>query len=422
MKRIIALLLCLALAAGLLGCTPQEEENTSTLQVGFSRTDITPQYSVQLHGYPGASNRWSTNVLDPLCATCIAFTDAEGNTILLYTMDLLYCFSTVVLAKRDISKATGVPTQNIMIATTHTHSAPDVESKDVGMVKYVEFMQEQMVAAAVEAMADRKPAEMYTTSTRLKNMNFVRHYIMNDGSVVGDNFGDPSGKSYVKHMREADNEMQLVRFKRQGGKDVVLVNWQVHPHRTGGARAVDISADLVGAMRMAMEPELGCHVAYFSGASGDLNPFSRIGSEKHGLDYLEQGAVMAKQAILAMDTMTKKETGKVQLVRQDQEVKGDNASGEIMLHAFSIGDVAFVTAPYEMFDTNGMYVKENSPFDNTFVLSNATAAATYIPAEWAYYDDQTSYEVGKGNYEKGTGELLAETLVEMLNGIYPTRK
>lgn len=422
MKRIIALLLCLALAAGLLGCTPKEEENTSTLQVGFSRTDITPDFSVQLHGYPGAANRWSDNVLDPICATCVALTDAEGNTILLYTMDLLYCFSPAVLAKRDISKATDVPAQNIMIATTHTHSAPHVELDDPGMVKYVEFMQEQMVAAAVEAMADRKPAEMYTTSTRLTNMNFVRHYRMDDGSVVGDNFGDPTGKTYVKHMRDADNEMQLVRFKREGGKDVVLVNWQVHPHRTGSGRAGDISADLPGAMRMAMEPELGCHVAYFSGASGDLDPTSRIGTENLSLDYLEQGAVMAKQAILAMDTMTKKETGKVQLVRRDQVVVGSENTGEIMLHAFSIGDLAFITAPYEMFDTNGMYVKEHSPFDMTFILSNATAAATYIAAEWAYYEDLVSYEVGKGDYTKGTGELLADTLVEMLNGIYPTRK
>lgn len=204
MKRIILLLLCFTMVAGLIGCAPKEAEGE--LQVGFGRADITPQFSTMLWGYPGQQTRWSNQVLDPLYATCVSFTDAQNNTILTYTVDLLYCGGSVAMAKKDISNATGVAPQNIMISATHTHSGPVTETNDAGTEKYVAYLQEQMVAAAVDAMADRKSAEMYTTSTRLERMTFVRHYRMNDGTVAGSNFGSwDSG--IVKHMQEADNEM-----------------------------------------------------------------------------------------------------------------------------------------------------------------------------------------------------------------------
>ena len=422
MKKTIALLLCLVLAVGLLGCSPKEEESSSaTLQIGFSRQDITPDGSVQLHGYPGLNSRWSQNVLDPITATCIAITDAQDNTILLYTMDLLYCEASVIMAKRAITKATGVDALNIIIATTHNHSAPWVESTDYWVPDYVDFMHEQMVAAAVEAMADRKPAEIYATSTTMKGMTFVRHYLMNDGTVAGANFGS-FDSGIVKHMRDADEQLQLIRFKREGGKDVVMINWQTHPLRTGGATNSDISADLPGSMRTELESLLGCHAAYFSGAHGDLMPTSMITSEKLGVDYIEQGKLMAQQAMLAMDSMTKMDAGKVQVVRHDQEIRKNDNTSDFSIWAFSIGDIGFAVAPYEMFDNNGMYVKENSPFEMTFVLSNANSSGSYIAADWAYYEDVVSYEAGKANYEKGTAESLAESFVEILNGLYATRK
>lgn len=422
MKKIIALLLVLVLSVGMFGCAPKEEEGIkNTLQVGFSRKDITPKTSCQLAGYPGFEGRWSANVLDPICATCVAITDADGNTLLVYTIDSLYCTGEFLLKRKDISKTTGIPAQNIMMAATHTHSAPYSSSTELWQTYYVDLLEEQLVSAAVEALADRKPAEIFTASTRLNNMTFVRHYLMNDGTISGPNFGNTQS-GYVKHVREADNEMQLIRFKREEGADVVLVNWQTHPLRTGNATATDLSADLPGSMRVALEELTGGHVAYFNGAHGDLMPYSYIAGKSINADYIRQGELMAQQAFLAMESMTKVEPGKIQLIKKDQEVQVGSGVNTLPIYAFSIGDVAFVTAPYEMFDTNGMYVKENSPYDMTFILSNANGAGSYMAADWAYYDDIVSYEVGKGNYAKGSGEIFASAMVDLLNEIYPNRK
>ena len=202
---------------------------------------------------------------------------------------------------------------------------------------------------------------------------------------------------------------------------MVLVNWQVHPHRTGGENLGNISADIVGAMRMYMEPRMDCHMAYFTGASGNLNPTSRIGSENITLDYIDQGTMMAQEAILACDNMTQQQTGKVQILRKDQVGSKEGNPVKFMTFAFSLGDVAFVTAPYEMFDTNGRYIKDNSPFNTTFVVTCANLSGGYMPAEWAYYEDVQAYEVGNGGYDKGTAETLANGYVEMLNELHPTR-
>jgi hypothetical protein len=253
---------------------------------------------------------------------------------------------------------------------------------------------------------------MYTTTTKLENMNFVRHYRLDDGSVIGDNFGTLGNHTIVDQVRESDNEMQLIRFKREGGKDVMLVNWQVHPHRTGGETVGNISADIVGAMRMYMEPQMDCLMAYFTGASGNLNPTSRIASENVTFDYLEQGTIMAQEAILACDTMTEQKTGKVQILRKDQEVMKEGNPVKFVTYAFSVGDVAFVTAPYEMFAVNGMTIKEASPYKYTMIV---TASSGYIPSKAAYA--YRSYESDTCYFVEGVAEKLQDKYIEMLGSI-----
>lgn len=424
MKRLLTVLLCIVLSICLLACNNDGNNETtapseaSTLLVGFGREDITPESSVPLGGYFGLVS--SDSVLDPLYATCIAFTDAENNTILLYHMDLCTVGGTVIpFARKAISEATGIPIGNVMVAATHTHSAPDIDKPDPIIEDYADFMEQKMIAAAKAALDDRKPSEMYTARTELTGLNFVRHYIMDDKSVVGDNFGDSTGKKYVKHVRDADSQMQLIRFKREGGKDVVLVNWQVHPLYTSNKTTTHLSADVVGAMRMALEPQMNCYMAYFTGGAADLSPKSRIASENLASDYLQYGATMAREASLACDNMERQNIGKVQILNKKLEATAKGNPVTINAYAFSIGDIAFITAPYEMFDDSAKYIKDNSPFEMTIVAAYANGHGQYIASEWAYA--YPSYESTNGNYDKGVAEKLAKDYVSLLNEIYPSR-
>ena len=433
MKKLLALLLCISLLAiPLVGCetedlTPPPTEHR--LQVGFGRADITPQESVPLRGYGNTSNRLSLEVTDPLYATCVAFTDAKDNTILLFHTDLVGEMSgTFAAARKSISEATGIPVERIMISGTHTHSAPDLSNKDIPTIpRYKELLQGKLLEAAKAALEDRKNAKLFTAEANPEGYNFVRHYVLSDGEVIGDNFGTLDGREYVGHADEADNQMQLIKITREGGKDIVLVNWQGHPHRAGGSKKYNITADIVGAMRTYMEENLGCKFAYFTGASGNINSSSRIKEEMAAPDYLTHGQQLAQIGMDALKESKPVEEGYALMLPQTVTLNFKGSTGEknnMNVYAFSIGDIGFICAPYEMFNANGMQIKENSPFETTFIVTCANDTHSYIPAAQAYtyQNSQTPYEISACRYAQGTGETLAQEYSRLLKIIYEFRK
>jgi hypothetical protein len=76
---------------------------------------------------------------------------------------------------------------------------------------------------------------------------------------------------------------------------------------------------------------------------------------------------------------------------------------------FSIGDIGFTEGTYEMFSTNALYVKQNSPFETTVVI---TGNYSYMPAQICY--SYRSYESDTGFYAEGSAETMAEQYVKML--------
>jgi len=89
---------------------------------------------------------------------------------------------------------------------------------------------------------------------------------------------------------------------------------------------------------------------------------------------------------------------------------GESKSFDI--YAVSFGDVGLAAAPYEMFDTNGQFIKENSPFAMTIVAECANGGNGYIPSAIAW--DNRGYEVDTCRFQKGIGEDLASIYVSML--------
>ena len=81
-----------------------------------------------------------------------------------------------------------------------------------------------------------------------------------------------------------------------------------------------------------------------------------------------------------------------------------------------MGDIGFVTAPYEMFDEQGMTIREGSPFTATFVITCSNDAIGYIPNREGF--EINCYEANNGKFMPGMGETLAEEYVKMLQSIY----
>ena len=446
---------------------PENVQFTSDLSVGFGRVDISPTESVPLRGYGYSSGRMSKKIQEPLLATCIALSDSSDNTVLLFTVDLTNAYTEVMDAARLlISQNTGIPVDAIMVSCTHTHSAPDLlNENEASIPRYIEMFKTAMLAAAVAALEDRAPAKVYTTSTATENLNFVRRYLLSNGSYAGDNFGNFNSGTIVGHETDADNQLQLVRLQRSGKKEVILANFQTHPHRVGNTTAV--SADLIAPFRDKLESTLDCYVAYFTGSSGNINPTSRIAEENVTANYTQQGQALADYALSAYETFQEVPVSAVKITKTIFKGKVDHSMDHIAaeckqavdwylatgsksvytpltsygvrsiyhanaialrsamapieninLYAISLGDLAFVTVPWEMFDTNGMQIKEGSPFSTTFVLTCANNNLNYLPSELAW--QHGGYAIDATLFQRGTAEEAVACYLAMLNDLYQT--
>ena len=173
----------------------------STIKLGYARIDITPTESVPLRGYGNSSIRMHTNVLDPLFATCLAFEDESGSKALIYTLDLCSLVPIYPTHIRDeLCAATGVSADRILASCTHNHSSPDMANTEQESVpRYVEFLKNQMIAAAKEAMADMKPATAQIGRIHVQGLNHVRRYVLQDGTYCGDNYGHPKESPFSHH-------------------------------------------------------------------------------------------------------------------------------------------------------------------------------------------------------------------------------
>ena len=437
-------------------------------KVGYSRVDITPTESVPLGGFGNTSQRMSNRVVSPLYSTCTALTDAEGTTVLLFHNDLIGSPTHITdPVRKSVSHATGVPFENIIIASTHTHSGPDLWNFSIpALNRYLDTLPAKLTECATAALADRKETRAYAAKACTHNLNFVRHYVLEDGGYKGSNFGALNNSPIIGHTTQADPEMRLIKFVRQGGEDVLMVNWQVHPTRTGGPQKGNICADVVGSMRDAIEEALGCKFIYFNGGAGNLSPLSLI-TEEHVVDnYIDHGKALARHALSAEDSYQEIQLGLIKILHEmhcetlnrpsterlaaAKEVaeywtktndwtssvqlaveKGfssqfaainmvrrhEATNDEIYcpLTAISFGDLALATVPYEMFDTNAKYVRDYSPFKMTFVSSTTNASVMYIPSSYGYIYD--CYEAACSQCKPGTGERLADILVKMLEKV-----
>ena len=467
MKRSFCLVLCIALSLGLFGCAgapaaATEPQAESWLEAGFARVDVTPDFDIGLDGSGNADTRISTGVLDNLTVTCVAM-KAEKTTILVFTADTLgYNNNLLSFFRPQIQLATGVPQSNIFLGATHTHSAPRLLLKTEEGKKYLSMFCSALTDAAQMAISDLSPATLQAATTDLAGMNFVRHYKMSDGSYAGPNFGTFVGLDIADYSGTVDPELSLIKLDRDGNKkDILLMNWQAHPNNSTAVGYYLMSSDFVGKARKKLENETGMQVAYFTGASGNVHINSKIKADDHGLGWDAYGEKLAELTIDALALLKDVSGTGIQVteklyaapvdhawdhaVPQALEVMNTlNAKGQAAatalcakydftshhqartiierakigksiqweLRAFRVGDLGFTTGTYEMWTESGKYVKDNSPFDVTFVI---TGNLIYIPAEEAF--QYRNYEVDTTYFEKGTAEKLADEYIQMLNAL-----
>ena len=420
MKKVLSILICAMLMIGMFaGCGGGEKEQqgenlAGKFSVGYAKAVISPEASVYLCGYGDArEDRMSTGTAEDLYSVVTAITDAEGETVIIIAADLLLSYPSFVdPIRKQISEKTGVPIDNIMFHCTHHHSGPDAN----GDMVYRQLLTERTIQAALDAMADRKPATMETTFTRPEGINYVRHYLKTDGNYQGEGVGAVPKENLVGHYGKADNLMQLVRFVREGdAKDIVMINWQGHPRGSDPHSRTTATCNYPGIMRDTVDAGLDCQSIFILSGSGNLNNNSQINEEVEDIpDFITLGKVLGQHAIDAAANFKPVNTGNIQVEKSFVAKDGKESTEGRPLYAISVGDLAFAFAPFEIFDTNAMGVKENSKFKMTFYASCSNASGGYLPTDPSW-DWEEHYEVRITNYPKGTCWEVQNILLGLLD-------
>lgn len=413
-----------------------------TFSVGYARADISGPLPV------GIWEGEATVVRDPLYLTVVAVCDGE-NVALLTTADAMgISLSVYEQCAKQVQKDYGIPAENLLINVTHSHSAPSIGNN----ARWLKNFYAQFKIAVNDALRDLAPAKAFTGKGYTDSLNFVRRYLMPDGS-----WQTNAGNTAVSHESEADNEVRTLRFVREGKKDVLMTNYQ--SHYMGGVGEGKLSADIFGEFRKQAEKEFDCLFGYYSGSSGNLNFNSAIPGERKYYDWQSGAGEFVRAVKTALEGETESATGKIvakasvyqATVKQDsperiaQAKEIDATSDEKLrsekirqygflskyeasavvtraamgptkeLHFFAVsfGDVAFSTAPFEQFDTNGQEVRSASPFKMTFTLSMTNESNNYVPSALA--EDHMSYEVSTCRFEKGSGSAFRDEQLRLLN-------
>ena len=469
MKKIICFLLAALMVTSLVACGGSGEEGGKTaavegLQVGYGQVDISPDFGTPLGGYGQEENRRANGKFDPLYATCLAFQEGE-DTIILFNMDAIRSLQELTNEVRNaVSTATGVAQENIIVMSTHSHSTPELRNGEVKS-KYWPVYVQGAVDAATAALADLAPATLTIGVTQLETMNFVRHYLMNDGTYFGSNFGS-TASGFKDYATGADHTLKVIGIDREGEKnDIAICNWGAHPCFTGGSTELNISADYVGTTRRALKAANGMDMFFIQAAAGNQNTNSQIVADKHNLDNNTYGQALAEAIVATLAEAKPVEVDSIEIVSKDvvyptqraeadpevlaqcREVialweSTDRATGNALAQKYGfhsvyhcnaiisnsnrtktedtinltitrIGGLAFVHAPYEMFSDNSLYIKEQSAFgENTLICTMSNHAWGYFPTAQAY--DYGCYESFGATFERGVAEDIADEYVSML--------
>lgn len=437
-------------------------------------------YDVPLAGSGDGMQRLTTEVEDDIYASAVAFKDKNGKLALILSIDVLHItveenqiYDNIM---RQLKRIDGIDNSNVIISATHTHSSVDIFSSYRNIkATYLPFFYKSVRTAAEKAIADLSPAELYIGSAEMKNMAFVRRYFAEDGSFVGTQW--PNDKDPVRHETEADTNMQIVKVVRNDKRDLVLTNWGVHLTMFNENKKV--SSDFVAQFRDYMDDFADTDVVFFQGASGNTTPTTRLEGEAIADNYDAYGKLLAQKLYNALrkeDTL-KKIDSCVEIKTQNEELElvynhakiaglteaqkqkavqiaedfytARTTAGEanalareagfssvyeagtvrslykfhslesgksVGFWAFSVGELSFASAPYEMFCQTGMAIREGDKATTTFVITHANDSNGYIPSSDVW--DNLGYESVTCPYEKGTAERIAELLISMVNKNY----
>ncbi len=415
------------------------------LRAGFAEIDITPPLGAAKIGW--IIKLRGEQVLDPLAARAAVFEDDDGGVAFVQLDTLCVRWTQADDIRRRVENEYGFAGERIMVSATHNHAGPavaragEVERDDA----YIETLMRKCVSLFGKALERRQEAALGFNHVFEFEVAHNRRVVMRDGTAkTHGRFSDPDAL-YVEGP--IDPEVAVLAARAPGGELLgAIVNFTCHPTHHGGENV--FSAGFPGVASSLMK-ERGCPVTlYLNGAQGNIH----TSSPATGLDMPmeEAGRRLADDAEKAIAGMTfrsrvalKGRSRTLQLpyrkvtedeiagaVRGAQRFVDPSAYDRIIPHVLrriqerrtqpaevqvlSVGEVAFVGIPAELFVEHGLRIKTESHPRHAVVVGLANGMVGYVPTREAF--ERGGYETtftGSSRMAPETGDLLADAAIDL---------
>lgn len=421
---------------------------TGRIQAGAATSNVTPALGVSLNG--GMHDRTATHIHDELHARCLVLDDGHTRVGLAIVDSCMIPRAILDRAKHLAHERTEIPLDRLLVAATHTHSAPTVagvfqsEPDD----EYAAFLALRIADGFRRAVNLLRPAAVGWAVVDEPAEVFNRRWRMQPGSVPPDPFGQTRDQVQMNPPRGSENLLEpagptdpavsLLAVRDAEGRPLALLaNYSLH--YVGGTAAGHVSADYFGMFADEMVARLGTArqdpplvVAMSNGTSGNINNINfrqaaasqpayaqmrhvaaavaqSVERAYHQLEFHEQVPLaMCEQRVEvgcrrpAADEVQRaryilSQSGGADLNSLEQIYARETAlmaewpaRVETLVQAVRLGELGIVTLPCEVFVETGLAVKGQSPLETTFVIELANDYCGYLP---------TPEQMALGGYE-----------------------
>ncbi len=290
-----------------------------------------------------------------------------------------------VLADRVRAQVEGVPGKNVMIGSTHTHSAPDMyaflneKGEMLTDLEYIDFVVGKTADAIELAVKGLQPASIKTATAKAE--------------------GKIAYNYYAPQLYDPRCDV-LQAIGKDGKPFATLVNYAVHPEVLGPGRGI-LAPDLVGPLHDRIAEKGGGMAIFMNGAQGGMVTADCRGPDGKDIQTWEEciriGNLLADEALriasgapvqanpalwcgstpltLPMDNLLFRQIVKTSPLGYKLN---DDGSVTTQLNVVNVGTAQMLTIPGEALPNIGYYLKRNMYGTSNFLLGLTNDAFGYM--------------------------------------------
>ncbi|RZM26852.1 MAG: hypothetical protein EOO88_15485 [Pedobacter sp.] len=395
----------------------------NTLTAGTAIADITPPLEVGLLT-SSVQERWAPfeSLRLPLKARVI-YLQYGVEKFVLISLDLIGLTNDVVGGWDQFKSMLSdiIPPERIVITCTHTHNAPETISltdlyKKDQFHTWLNDVKAKLKIAISSAISDSCFCTISHGVDQLTGFSLQRRIPSEKGIIMSDSI-QPIAEELM-NREPVDHRVHTLQINSLDGHAVATIV-QATCHPVHEMCLPHISPDFPGELCNALDQSLGSGMSMFlNGAAADTNPptvsMGEAYAHEHGLALANVVQQIVKKAT-PIDPPVLAFVHKV--IKFDIRLHEEDFSNHTAyINILSLGHLALVFLPGEIFVETGLAIEAASPFEKTIIVGFSESSIGYVPSLKIF--SEGGYETGPGKWsflqQEAEGMLITE-VSEMLH-------